>query len=350
MHDPALTLGLDIGGANLKLASNQGYRNHVPFPLWKYPDRLTATLAKMLGDHADATGRHPTQLGVTMTGELADCYPSRTAGVHRILESVLEVAPIEPRIYSTGCGWLTPDMAADTPLRVAASNWHALAAWIATYIIPDVESAIVLDIGSTTTDIIPIVNQQVATESQTDFDRLKDHELVYTGMRRSAVNSLLHCVTLESHSIPVMAELFATTDDAYLALGLVPENSADNDTADCRPRTRQCALQRLCRLVGEDRETLGEENGLNIARQVIHEQAKRVADAIRSTHRKARRAFPNVSKRLTLAVCGEGRPLLELVREQLPCEHQIIHMSDIVGEEASQIGPAVAITELLPNG
>lgn len=347
MHDVPLTLGLDIGGANLKLASNQGYQNHLPFPLWKYPDRLTSALVEMLQDHVAATGQQATHVGVTMTGELADCYPSRTAGVHRILESVVEAIPTNPQIYSTGYGWLTPESAARTPLRVAASNWHALTSWIAADIIPDVEFAIALDIGSTTTDIVPIVNRQVATKSQTDFDRLKNHELIYTGMRRSPASSLLHRITLDGFSIPVMAELFATTDDAYLALGLVSENSDSNDTADGRPRTARCAIQRLSRLVGEDRETLGDENALNIARQIILEQARRVSNAIRSTLQKTSESYPHLGNCLTLAVCGEGRPLLEFVRKQLPSELQILHVSDVVGEAASQVGPATAIAHLL---
>lgn len=347
MHDAPLTLGFDIGGANLKLASNHGYRSHVPFPLWKYPDRLTDTLANMLRDHTAESGRKPTRVGVTMTGELADCYSSRTVGVHHILKSVVQASPIEPSIYSTGYGWLSPEAAASTPLRVAASNWHALASWIAANVIPDVEHAIVMDIGSTTTDIIPVVNHQVATESQTDFDRLKNFELVYTGMRRSAINSLLHCVALDGHRVAIMAERFATTDDAYLALGLVPENARDYDTADGRPRIRHAALQRLCRMVGEDRETLGDENALHIAKQIIHEQASRIANAICTTMKKPRGSFPGGSALLPLAVCGEGGPLLEFVRNRLPSGLQVIHLSDSAGEETSQIGPAVAIAELL---
>ena len=49
-----------------------------------------------------------------------------------------------------------------------------------------------------------------------------------------------------------MAELFATTLDAYLVLDQVPEDAEDRDTADGRPATRPCAHARLSRMLGGD--------------------------------------------------------------------------------------------------
>ena len=41
-------LGLDIGGANLKLADGLGYAQSIPFPLWQQPEQLPSALAQML--------------------------------------------------------------------------------------------------------------------------------------------------------------------------------------------------------------------------------------------------------------------------------------------------------------
>ena len=69
-------LALDIGGANLKAANGLKYARSVPFPLWRTPERLPEALRSLL-----ASGPPFEQLAVTMTGELADCFPSKADGV-----------------------------------------------------------------------------------------------------------------------------------------------------------------------------------------------------------------------------------------------------------------------------
>src|SRR6476646_3442997 len=80
-------LGLDIGGANLKAATVGKRAVSVPFALWKQPDRLPAALADLVGQFPDAT-----ELAVTMTGELCDCYETKRQGVNAILDAVESVA------------------------------------------------------------------------------------------------------------------------------------------------------------------------------------------------------------------------------------------------------------------
>ena len=78
-----LILGLDIGGANLKLATSTGIARIVPFALWKEPDKLSEKLAMMLAEFPDAEA-----IAVTMTGESCDCYETKREGVLEILKAV----------------------------------------------------------------------------------------------------------------------------------------------------------------------------------------------------------------------------------------------------------------------
>ena len=55
------------------------------------------------------------------------------------------------------------------------ANWHAGAALIARYC----REALLIDMGSTTTDIIPIVAGAVAARGYTDAERLTTGELAY---------------------------------------------------------------------------------------------------------------------------------------------------------------------------
>src|SRR3978361_399199 len=73
-------LGLDIGGANLKAATADKRAVSVPFALWKQPDKLPVALAELVAKFPDAT-----EMAVTMTGELCDCFETKRDGVHAII-------------------------------------------------------------------------------------------------------------------------------------------------------------------------------------------------------------------------------------------------------------------------
>jgi (4-(4-[2-(gamma-L-glutamylamino)ethyl]phenoxymethyl)furan-2-yl)methanamine synthase len=161
-------IGCDVGGANLKLADCLGRCVARTFPMWRQPERLGSAIREMLIELPVHEG---TQLAVTMTGELADCFATRREGVHQILSQVaLAFAPANTHVYAVGNKWLTPAQARTSPWDVAASNWHALATWIGT--LPEHPVNLVLDIGSTTVDIIPMRNDSEgpspATKARTD--------------------------------------------------------------------------------------------------------------------------------------------------------------------------------------
>src|SRR6202030_2937868 len=106
-------------------------------------------------------------------------------------------------------------------------------------------SGLLIDVGSTTTDVIPLSGGRAVPRGVTDAARLQTSELVYTGARRTPVCALVH--------EGVAAELFATTLDVYLTLGAFAEDSS-TDTADGRPATRPRAHARLARMRGGDAE------------------------------------------------------------------------------------------------
>ncbi len=75
-------IGLDIGGENVKLATKDGQFSF-PFELWKHPQQLAGFLEKSV-----AVVSKGVQAAVTMTGELADGYPTRQIGVREIVQFV----------------------------------------------------------------------------------------------------------------------------------------------------------------------------------------------------------------------------------------------------------------------
>ena len=234
-----LALGLDIGGANLKAASSAGDAKTTAFEIWRAPHELPLRLRELIG------GFPPVDvLAVTMTAELADCFATKAEGVAAIVAAVSDVAgPTPVLVWQTSGNFARPEVAAARPALVSAANWHALATW-AGRLAPQ-GSALLFDLGSTTADIVPLDNGRPVARGTTDLERLRNHELVYTGFRRTPLCAVASHVPLRGRPCPVAAELFATTLDVYLLLGLIPEDAADTNTADGRPATIACALDRL---------------------------------------------------------------------------------------------------------
>ncbi len=288
-------LGLDIGGANLKAAwyGPGGWPLMMdlaasrPFALWKDPAGLSGQLQDLLRRFP-----RPDRLAVTMTGELCDCFQSKRQGVHAILDAVEAAAASVPvRVWGTQGRFVDLAAARAHPLPIASANWLALATFAARYAEPE-GTALLIDIGSTTTDLIPIHDGRPAPQGRSDPERLRSGELVYTGVRRTPV-----CALVQEG---VAAELFATTLDAYLLLGWLEEMPADCATADGRPATREAADLRLARMLGADRETSKPEERQKLAETVMRHQVRLVHSALgRVVNR-----LPAVPR--TVIVAGEG--------------------------------------------
>ena len=263
---PADAIGLDIGGANLKAADAIGRSLIRPFELWRHPERLVDELARIRDIWPDSSA-----VAVTMTGELCDCFETKRDGVRHILAAVKHAFGNLPiGVWSLDGVFLSVAEAITRPIDVAAANWHAQATFAGRYAREG--AAILVDTGSTTTDVIPLMNGKPVAVGRTDSDRLKSRELVYTGARRTPI-----CAVLGEK---VAAELFATTLDAYIALELIPEDADNRSTADGRPATKHFALARLARMIGGDAETISPMEITAIAHDVLAAQSQLIATAI----------------------------------------------------------------------
>ncbi|MDY3563709.1 hypothetical protein R5W23_005325 [Gemmata sp. JC673] len=346
-------LGLDIGGANLKAATHDKRAVSVPFPLWKQPDKLPAALADLVAKFPDAD-----ELAVTMTGELCDCFETKRDGVHAIIKAVRFASAARPiRVWSTDGVFLNSEEAKAHHMKVAAANWHALATFAGQYV-PE-GRAILVDVGSTTTDIIPILDGKPVPHGLTDYDRLFSRELVYTGVRRTPVCAIKPWLTA--------AELFATTLDVYLTLGLIPENPDDRDTADGRPATRKHAHARLARMYCADVTELPEENIRLLAEGVRDEQVAQLRGVIGAVRRRLHdiptdqspsllerlvRRRSNNDERSGTSLDGEQKKYETVVSgageflARQAAGDRLLSLNDQLGSEVSACAPAYAVAVL----
>ncbi|HZT83483.1 MAG TPA: hydantoinase/oxoprolinase family protein [Gemmataceae bacterium] len=321
-------LGLDVGGANLK-AAHGGTARVRPFALWKNPAGLADALRGLLRD-LPAFDR----LAVTMTGELCDCFESKRQGVHAILDAVAAVAGgAAVRVWRNDGRFVDLATAHNAPLQAASANWLALATFAGRH--APAGPAVLLDIGSTTTDVVPLRDGRPVPKGRTDPERLDCSELVYTGARRTPLCALL--------GVEAAAEFFATTLDAYLLLGLLPEDAADRDTADGRPATRAAAHARLARMLCADVETSTAGRREELALRVLQKQVHQIGFAVeRVVKRLPGPAF-------TLITAGSGEFLVgPMLRQQRFLGHElrpgkIVSLGEILGPAVSAAACAHAV-------
>jgi len=320
-----LALGLDIGGANLKAATSAGAAQSEPFEIWRAPGEL----AKRLGD---LVARFPPAdiVALTMTAELADCFATKADGVRFIVEAIEQaVGSTSVAVWLTTGEFAAPRRAIDRPRGVAAANWHALATWggrLATE-----GKALLIDIGSTTTDIIPLQDGRPVARGSTDLERLLNHELVYSGFRRTPLCAVTTAVPVRNRPCPVAAELFATMLDVYLVLELVPENAADRHTADGRPATISCAHDRLARMVCCDRDEIDLAEARSIACFFAEAQSRVLSSAVDAV------VARDAEELDTVIIAGSGELLARKILAELPSVRsaRLIRL-------AEQLSPALA--------
>lgn len=317
-----MILGIDIGGANTKIASKDGKLVELHYiPLWKnsgLPEALL-DIAKRL---------KPEKAGVVITGELADCFPDKDAGLSYIIDAVNNAFPNAYFLDSEGI------FSKEKRRSIAAANWMASALAVG----KEYENCIFIDIGSTTTDIIPIKNGKPIA-SKTDFERLKHGELVYTGALRTNIAAIFKTVNIKGEKSRISSELFAISADAHLLLGNISPENYTCDTPDGAGKTSADAKRRIARVVCADMSEIRDDEIFSIARQVMEAQVNDIKDAICEISQK------HGIKRIV--ACGLGEFLAESAAKKHGFE--MILISDKYGTEISKVFPAYAVALMLED-
>ncbi|MEX2316363.1 MAG: hydantoinase/oxoprolinase family protein [Pirellulales bacterium] len=328
-------LGIDIGGANLKAADGCGWARSEPFALWRDPAGLAQAICRLI-DSGPAADR----VAVTVTGELCDCFRTKAEGVRQILQSVVEASRgHDVRVYLTDGRLVLPDEARGRAHLAAASNWHALARFAGRFI-EDGRGGLLIDIGSTTTDLVPLAKDYPCSTALTDTQRLLAGELVYTGVSRTPVCAVVDTLPFRGNQCPVATEVFATTADAYVLLGEVSERVDATWTADGRPLTGEFARERLARMICADRTQFSPAAALDAARAIRDAQIvqlRRALDQVIGSRPTPPECF---------VVSGSGEFLARsLIGDRYPVA-TVISLAERLGPGVSECAPAHALAVL----
>jgi len=336
-------IGWDIGGANTKAAFIRTKKGSVKelktaieyFPVWRDPNKLTDVLLT-LKEILSGTSKLDC-IGLTMTAELSDAYQTKQEGVNHILACAAQAFAGVPIFVLDVDATLMPiESARSEPLRVAAANWAATG-WLVSQLI---KTCVIIDVGSTSTSIIPVIDGRIVAAGKTDLEKLVNGELVYTGSLRTNVAATVSSVPLRGGVARVSSELFAQSGDAHLVLGNITEEEYTTATADGRGKTRREALARLARVVCADIEMLTEPEIVQIARYVHDTQIEQIAEGLSQVYSRAK-LF--TSEKIPAVVTGIGKDFLAKPAAKKVCVDKIIDLGKLVRHNLVAASPAVGV-------
>ncbi|MCW4030338.1 MAG: H4MPT-linked C1 transfer pathway protein [Candidatus Bathyarchaeota archaeon] len=335
-------LAFDIGGANTKAAyitSQEGTLRTTRvamefFPIWKAPQELPSVLLslkhRLKVDKFDA-------IGVTITAELSDAYQTKREGIHHVLGCAKAAFPEAPLyVLNTDARLVSTETALAEPLGVAAANWAATG-WL---VAQRLKNGVVVDVGSTSTSIIPIKNGQVTAQGKTDLDKLICGELVYTGSLRTNIAAIVHSIPLKMEVAAVSSELFALSGDVHLILGNITPEQYTSETADGRDRSVFEAMARLARVVCGDTNMLSPHELTEMAQYIYSKQVEQIAAGLGKVYANLK---GQINGELPVVVTGLGKNFLAKKAAESICADKIITLDELVDAQAVIATPAYGV-------
>ena len=334
-------VGWDIGGAHVKVVQLDATGVvinvlQLPCELWRGLDKLEATILNVLS--VFKVHINEAQHAVTMTGELVDLFENRQQGVQAIANLASSLFGNQVYFYAAQVGFVPIASVTEHAAAIASTNWHASTSLIASQL----PEALLVDIGSTTTDIIPIINSKVANIGLTDAARMREDTLVYTGVVRTPLMALAQKLNFEGAETNIAAEYFATMADVYR---LTEELSPAADmtlTADGQSKTALASARRLARMIGRD---VAESNLQTWQTFALTCKATQMAQIKKAMLKHVKTGVPIVG-------AGAGAFLVKQLANELNCDYLTLSQAlKIEGDDQlSMCFPAYAVAKLAMTG
>ncbi|WP_424363398.1 hydantoinase/oxoprolinase family protein [Methylocystis parvus] len=339
------TIGWDIGGAHVKAARAENGRIVAVTQRACAPHlglaHLEAPIRETLAELGPAA-RHR----VTMTAELSDAFEDRSAGVVSVAAiAAREIGAGDLLFYAGARGFILRSSVADAAEAVASANWRASAELVTQHC----SDALFIDMGSTTTDLVPISNGRVDAQGATDAERLACGELAYAGFSRGAPQAYARLAPVGGQWTPLVNEAFASMADVRRALGDLQEGDSAADlspTADGRPKTVAASRARLARVVGRDGAEFSDAQAFSLAAYFARAQMRVIEDQI------ALLASRNaIAPDASFIGAGVGRAVAERLAQRQGRSYRdfaafIVAASDELRVAAANCAPATALALL----
>jgi probable H4MPT-linked C1 transfer pathway protein len=318
-------IGLDIGGANTKAALVNFDDGSITrcfslieyFPFWEktitqIPEMLFKLTERLL-QKAGIDSLNVSYVAIAITAELSDAFQTKQEGISIITKALSQVFEVDKLFFISINGkFITFDKVLLEYSQVCAANWVSTALFLGEY----VKSGILIDAGSTTIDLIPIINGKPSTQGKSDLERLIHHELIYTGGLRATIPSITHFVPLNDELIRISFEKFALISDVHMILNNITKEEYFNDTADNRSKSIDDCYARLSRIICADIESIDTEQLDVIANYIYQKQIELISSEVKLFLDEIKKRLPEISYPLKFYITGLSanfliKPVLE---------------------------------------
>ena len=238
-------LGIDIGGANLKVVGIDK-SNKVIFvdynycKIWDGIENLEEKFIKI----NKIINNRSVICGITMSGEMCDNFKNRLQGAKTLIKECNKLG-FNNFFYVSSREVFTkkPNFK-----QLISLNWHSIGKFLENKI----ESCIAVDFGSTTTDFICIKNNKMINKFTDDYSRINNSELLYTGFTRTPIFGVTNQIDLNKKKLNIIPEFFSNTSDIYRVLGKLDKKIDLEETADKSKKDIKQSMIRLSRSFGFD--------------------------------------------------------------------------------------------------
>ena len=304
-------IGWDIGGANTKVCIFDESLNIIEVKskninLWENFEELNYYFQEISKPYIN----YDVQNFITITAESCDNFNNRHTGIYSILENCNLNMYGKKLYYSNIDKYLIYDDALKNPDSLFSTNWMLTLKYLNK--IKNVD--LIVDIGSTTTDII--YKHMSITENIDDHKRLVNNSLLYAGVIRTPLPMIVNNVNFLSNEVPLINEVFSTTGDIFNITNDIDFNQLDYIGADNLNYTKKNSFVRIARSLGLDYDN-------SMKSEIIKVSSTIKNNFIDIIYEKIKLIFKGYKAELKLSSIGEGSFLIE----ELALRHNLKYLS-----------------------
>lgn len=330
-------LGIDIGGAHLKcigLNKNKEIKlvEYISYKIWSSSNQLKRNLQNL----SNKIRSNRTLCGITMSAELCDIFPNRENGVKE-LTKLCKILKFNKLYYTCNKPTFSFDPKAS---EIMSMNWHSIGRLCE----KKIKDCIIIDFGSTTTDFICIKNFKFLNKCFTDFSRLNNHELLYTGIIRTPIFSLLKKIIIDKKNYNLIPEYFSDMSDIYRIKKILNKNIDLDETSDGRGKSQIESKIRVSRNLGFDYD----KSKNNIIEKICNKLSDYQLTAIKNNLSTIKLKY-KLPKNTKIVLSGIGQDILHkfLIKKNLKVLklHEVLEIKN--KNNATNHAPALCVALLL---
>jgi len=210
------------------------------------------------------------------------------------------------------------------PKELTSTNWVG-AAYLFVKYFRCISTGMIIDCGTTSTDIIPIIDGKIKTlSSRKDpiYYRFATGEFLWSGLLYTPISSICNKILFDGKMLPIKPNSSVTTSDIYLVLDMISKKDfsipiKENDfvyTHGDHEPSYENSIYKLSNLIGLDLEILTEKDVLSIAQYIYEKHVAQIRLSICKVKKKIEDKFRMKLDTVVLAGMGNKTIIKEATR------------------------------------